>query len=363
MNISLLEKSFFLVVSMALAACGGKKEIKEEVLRPVRYQVVGTLDAQQIRTFSGIAKAGDKIELSFRSSGIISAINVKVGQAVKKGDLIARLDNIEANLAYEKSASALKAAESSMNTAKTELGRIKALYERQGVSLSDYQAAKNSYQSALDQYESAKRNKSIQQTQVSYGFIYAPSDGIIADTDGGQNENINAGHVVAVLNAGDDINVEVGLPENVINKARLGMDVEVTFSALDEKFAGSVIEVSPIVDPNSATYPVKIGINSPSSAIKPGMASNVTLNFKSEDGVDDDSLIIPLKAVGEDGKGNFVFVIEPGDAQTGIVKKQPIQVGELTPDGFKVISGLTEGQKIATAGLQTLLDGQKVRLQ
>ncbi len=359
-----LQKKYVLIAAIAVCSgCGGKDEKKEEVLRPVKFQVVGTADGQQIRTFSGTAKAGDEIQLSFRSSGIIAEINAKVGQTVKKGDLIARLDNIEATLAYEKAVSALRAAESSMNTAKTELERIKALYERQGVSLSDYQAAKNSYQSALDQYESAKRNKSIQQTQVSYGFIYAPSDGIIADTDGAQNENISAGQVIAVLNAGADINVEVGLPENVINKVQLGMDTEITFSALEEKFTASVIEVAPIVDPGSATYLVKIGITNASTAIKPGMAANVTFNFRSGDAADGNTLIIPLKAVGEDGNGNFVFVIEPDDQQTGTVKKQSVEVGELTPDGFKVMKGLTEGQMIATAGLQTLLDGQKVSLQ
>ncbi len=363
MNIQLHNTRWFIVILGLLTACGGKEEKKGEVLRPVRYQVVGTADAQRVRTFSGTAKAGDEIELSFRSSGILAESNVKVGQSVKKGDLIARLDNIEANLAYEKSVSALKAAESSMNTAKTELDRIKALYEKQGVSLSDYQTAKNSYQTALDQFESAKRNKSIQQTQVSYGFIYAPSDGIIADKSGGINETISSGQVVAVLNAGGDVNIEVGIPENVINKVQLGMTTDVDLSALETKFEGNVIEVSPIVDPSSATYPVKVGIINPSAEIKPGMAANVTFNFKSADSAEGDALIIPLKAVGEDGDGNFVFVIESEDDKTGVVKKQIIEVGELTPDGFKVESGLTGGEKIATAGLQTLLDGQKVRLQ
>ncbi|MEM8567130.1 MAG: efflux RND transporter periplasmic adaptor subunit [Bacteroidota bacterium] len=363
MKIVLHRKFILMVMVLILSACGGKEETKEEVLRPVKYQIVGTADAQRIRTFSGAAKAGDEIDLSFRSTGIMSELKIKVGQTVKKGDLVARLDNIEANLAYEKSVSALKAAESSKNTAKTELDRIKALYENQGVSLSDYQNAKNSYQAALDQFESAKRNKGIQQTQISYGFIYAPSDGIIAAKNAEQNENVTAGQVIAVLNAGDDINVEVGLPENVINKVEVGMNVEITFSAIDSKFEGTVTEVSPIVDPNSSTYPVKISINSPTAEIKPGMAANATFDLGGEESASDDSLIIPMESVGEDGNGNFVFIIESGDEATGTVKKHTIEIGELTPEGFRVVSGLDAGQKIATAGLQTLLDGQKVSLQ
>ncbi|WP_298501650.1 efflux RND transporter periplasmic adaptor subunit [uncultured Maribacter sp.] len=351
-----------LLLTLFFDSCKEQVEKKEEVLRPVNYRVVGTSDAQKIRSFSGVAKAGDEIELSFRSNGIMTTFNAKVGQQVKKGDLIAKLDNVQANLAYEQSVSALNSANSAMKTSKSALTRIKNLYEKGSQSLSDYETAKNNYESALDQYESAKRNKSIQQSQISYGYIYAPKDGTIASTNGSVNENVASGSVIAVLNAGTDINIEVGLPESVINKVKQGMEVEVNISSLGEVLIGNVFEVSPIVDANSATYPVKIDVLS-NKDIKPGMAANVIFNFTTGEELNDNTLIIPVKAVGEDGDGNFVFVIETKDDKTGTVRKQTIEVGELTSDGFKIKSGVKNGDKIATAGLQTLLDGQKVRLQ
>ena len=72
-------------------------------------------------------------------------------------------------------------------------------------------------------------------------------------------------------------------------------------------------------------------------------------------------MVVPANAVGEDGNGRFVFIIEESDEMT-TVNKQPITIGNLTPEGFEVVSGLRIGQKIATAGLQTLLDGQEVKL-
>jgi len=355
---------FISVLTLLIVSCKEKIEEKEIVLRPVKFQVVGTAEAQTIRTFSGIAKAGDEIELSFRSNGIITTFDAKVGQQVKKGDLIAKLDNVQASLAYEQSVSALNTAKSAMNTAKSNLDRIKSLYEKGSNSLSDYEAAKNSYQSALDQHESAKRNRSIQGSQISYGIIKAPKDGIIALKNNERNDNVGAGQVIAVLNAGKDINVEVGLPENVINKTNLEMKTTLTFSSIENKtFQGNVIEIAPVADPNSATYLVKIDIVNPWEAIKPGMATNVIFDFSEPQGVSDNTLIVPVKAVGEDSNGNFVFIIESNDGETGQVKKQPIVIGELTASGFKIKSGLKSGDKIATAGLQTLLDGQKVRLQ
>nr|WP_299072982.1 efflux RND transporter periplasmic adaptor subunit [uncultured Allomuricauda sp.] len=349
---------------LAISSCKKEEKKKEEVLRPVSFQVVGTSDASKVRSFSGTAKASDAIDLSFRSGGIITKVNHWKGAKVKKGDVIARLDNVEANLAYEQSVSALNSANSAMKTAKSAMDRVKNLYEKGSQSLSEYEQAKNSYQSALDQYESAKRNRGIQATQLSYGIIKAPKDGVIASTDGGVNERVGAGHVFAVLNAGDDLKIEVGLPESLVNRVSVGMETDLEFSAIQPgAFKGTVIEVSPAIDENSSTYITAIGIVEPSSEIKPGMAASVTFNFESGQEEESNTLIVPLKAVGEDGDGNYVFIIESEDGETGTVKKQSIEVGELTSSGFKIKSGLNGGEKIATAGLQTLLDGQKVRLQ
>jgi hypothetical protein len=90
------------------------------------------------------------------------------------------------------------------------------------------------------------------------------------------------------------------------------------------------------------------------------MAATVLFEFIDED-VKKDYMVVPASAVGEDGNGRFVFLIE-GDATKATVKKQAFTIGSLTPEGFEVKSGLKVGQKIAIAGLQTLLDGQSVKL-
>lgn len=353
------------IIIIVFTACKGKVAIeKEVVLRPVKYEVVGTSNGENVRTFSGTVKAGNEIELSFRANGIITELNANVGQKVKKGDLIAKLDNVQANLAFEQSKSAVKAAQSALITSKSNLDRVKSLYEKGSASLSDYESAKNSYQAALDQFESAKRNRSIQSSQINYGIIRAPKSGIIASKSASLNENTNAGKTIAVLNAGNSINAVVGLPEIVINKVDLGMETVLTFSAIEnESFKGTVIEIAPILDVNSASYPIKIDIIKPTNAIKPGMAANITFHFNDVDKGGDNALVVPLKAVGEDGNGKFVFLIITENGKTGLVKKQVVKLGDLTSTGFIILEGLSAGDKIATAGLQSLLDGQKVKLQ
>ena len=353
------------LIAVLLFSCKEKEVAKKEILRPVRYVTVGTAGDQKTRTFSGIAKASDEIELSFRSSGIISVLNIKLGQKVKKGELLAKLDNVQAELAYEQAVSGLNSAKSAMNTAKSNLDRIKTLYAKGSNSLSDYEAAKNNYQSSLDQFESAKKNRDIQRSQINYGYIYAAKDGTIASKNADLNENASAGQLIGVLNAGNKTNIMVGLPENVINKVKLQMQPKLNFSSIPGKtYTGEVIEISPIAEVNSASYPVKIDITDATESIKPGMSADVTFEFGGDKSTtQDNSLVIPVKSVGENGDGNFVFVIESEDGRTGVANKKTIVIGEITTGGFKVVSGLEKGQKIATAGLQTLLDGQKVKLK
>ena len=347
--------------SITLWTCGSKDDTKEIILRPVKFDVVKDANSGQNKTFTGTSKTDKIINLSFRSSGIITTLDMKLGQKVKTGDLLAQLDNVQARLNYENSISALNSAESQMNTAKLNYNRIRLLYEKGSSSLSDFEAAKNSFKTAQQSFESAKRSVSIQKEQVRFGYIYATNDGVIASVQSEIDENVSPGQIVGTLNSGTDMEIALGIPENVINKITEGMLVDVSFASIENTFKAKVTEASPALDVNTATYPVRVTIVNPSDEIKSGMAANVTFHFN--DAIDESKkLIAPMTAVGEDSNGNFVFLITENQNSV-VVNKKPVKIGDLTPQGFEILSGLEKGQKIATAGLQTLLDGQKVKLQ
>ncbi|BFP40132.1 efflux RND transporter periplasmic adaptor subunit [Flavobacteriaceae bacterium GF1] len=353
---------FLLALSMFLFSCGAEEKKEEKSLRPVKYMEIGFLGGEKSRTFSGTARTDKIINLSFRNSGIITQFDLKLGQKVKKGQLLAKLDNVASRLSYEQSITQLNSAASQVNTAKLSLNRVRTLYEKGSTSLSDFEAAKNSFRNAEESYKSAKRGVEIQQEQINYGYIYAPEDGTIASVSAEIDENVSPGQAVAVLNAGTDMEITLGIPESIINGVQPQMDVVVDFTSIaEDQFKGRVSEVAPAVDANTATYPVKVIVTNPSDAIKSGMAANVTFDFGDYDS-SNNVLVVPAHAVGEDSNGRFVFLVE-GEGDTAKVKKQEVQIGNLTAQGFEVTSGLSSGQRIAIAGLQTLLDGQEVRLQ
>ncbi len=360
-------KSYFslfilLISAVLLFSCSEEKPPEEKFLRPVKYQEVGYSGNHKFRSFSGTAQTDKVIHLSFRNTGIITQFNIKLGQKVRKGQLLAKLDNVQSRLAYEQTVTQLNSAKSQMNTSKLSLNRVRSLFEKGSASLSDFESAKNAFRTAQESYESAKRGVEIQQEQVRYGYLYAPENGVISDVIAEIDENVSPGQTVATLNSGSNMEITIGIPESVINGVELDTEVEVEFSSLsDKKYKGKVTEVAPAVDANTSTYPVLVTIYDPGDEIKSGMACNVTFDFsdkKSEEKV----LVVPSYAVGEDSDGRFVFTVneEGGSAR---VKKQHITIGNLSSEGFEVKSGLEKGQKIATAGLQTLLDGQEVRLK
>ena len=350
----------FLAGILCCASCK-EEEAPAKVLRPVKYTSVDYLKGDRVRTFSGTSRTEKIINLSFRNSGIITSFEINLGQRVAKGQLLARLDNVQSRLAYEQALTQVNSATSQMNTAKLNLNRVKTLYEKGSLSLSDFEAARNSYRTAQQSYESAKRSVEIQKEQIRYGFLYAPADGNISGITAEVDENVSPGQVVAVLNAGTDMEISLGIPESVINEVRQGLKATVSFTSLPGNvYQGVVTEVAPAVDQATATYPVRVRLVEKAEEVRSGMAANVTFNF-SEDKKQQDRLVVPSYAVGEDTEGRFVFLIKEADSVV-VVNKQPVTLGDLTSEGFVVLEGLERGEKIATAGLQTLLDGQEVKL-
>ncbi|MEM6378599.1 MAG: efflux RND transporter periplasmic adaptor subunit [Bacteroidota bacterium] len=357
--------SIFILIGLAfsLTSCQEKAEKEAIFLRPVKYETIGYGEQKEIRSFSGTAQTDAVIQLSFRSSGIITQFNMKLGQQVRKGQLLGRLDNVQSRLAYEQAITQLNSAESQMNTAKLSLERVRALYEKGSAALGEFEAAKNAYRTAQEGFQSAQRGVDIQQEQVRFGFLYAPANGIISSVLAEKDENVSPGQPVAVLNAGTNMEIVIGIPESVINSVEKDMVTIASFASIPGKsFQAIVTEVSPSVDANTATYPVRLTIEEDKGEIKSGMAANVRFDFSKKTSATEKLLIIPIKAVGEDNKGQYVFLVDQS-RDTAIVKKQYIELGTINESGFIVKSGITAGQKIATAGLQTLLDGQKVLVQ
>lgn len=346
-----------------LFSCGGEKSEKKEIIRPVRYQQIFLAGGEQSRIFSGVSRAGTESKLSFRVGGIVEAVNVKVGEKVNKGIKIASIDNSDAQLNYEKALETLRKVEIQKDNARSNLDRIRELYENNNVSLSEYEAAKDKYASANSAHNTEKRNADLKKRELGYYALYAPMDGIISEVAIEKNEQVSPGQAVITITSEDDIEVNVSIPEAFISRVQAGEKVSIRFSSLSDKiFDGTISEVSFVAGTQSSIYPVIATVEHPTSDIRPGMSADVTFRFSARDPSSGERLIVPISAVGEDTQGNFVFTLTKSENGLAITHKKKVTVGELSHEGFEIIEGLQNGALVVTAGVESLTEGMTVKL-
>ncbi|MEL7160490.1 MAG: efflux RND transporter periplasmic adaptor subunit [Bacteroidota bacterium] len=366
---------FWSISLLLLFGCGNAEvtPVKEDPLRPVRFQEIGYATQAGAHAYSGVAQADQLSKLSFRVGGTISSLRVKLGDRVRKGQLIATIDPADYSIQAEQANASTKGAVANLEAAETQLinskatyQRLEKLYENNSVPLSDFEQAKAafesaeaSYAAAATQVTSAEKQLQSARNQVSYTRLVAPFTGVITAVHTEINELVGSGTPVAELSSTAKPEVRIGIPENFISNIKQGETVDIEFSVLSGKvFSGKVSEIS-FATGGAPTYPAIITIDSPSTSIRPGMAATVTFREKAGNMA---TLTCPVKALGKDTENTFVFLLEKESEEAYRVRRKPVEVGELLPDGFAVKSGLEEGQLVATAGLKSLLDGMQVQL-
>ena len=361
-----------------LVACGRQEKVEEaEVIRPVRTIVLEKTGSRAIKQFSGVVRSSMESALSFRVGGTLETLHVKVGDLVEKRTLLAQLDETDYKVKYDQAVAAKnnaianrKSAETNVSTARSNYERIEKLYESNSVPISELEKAENDYKTANAQLAATASNidttnSQIEgaQNQLKYTKLIAPFAGIITSIPIEENELVSSGTTVMKISASDRPEIEVSIPDTYIAKVRKGQKVSISLSiAPNKKYNGTVEEVS-FTTGSGSTYPVKIVIDESVDDIRPGMAATIIFDFGNQSIERESSIYIPPSAVGEGPDGRFVYVIERQSGDVGVARKRIIVVGELNTLGFEVQSGLDEGEIVATAGLQVLLDGMKVLLE
>ena len=198
--------------AFALTSCRSGKESTEEKPRFVRTLSVAGGGAQGERTFSGIAEAGTVSNLSFKVAGLVKERPVEVGQAVKKGELIALLDDTDYRLKLKQAQASYTRARAQERSMEVSYQRMRKLYENRSISAQELDTSRATAETSKAQAAAEAQAVNMAQTQLSYTRLTAPADGEIASTRVDINENVDAGQVVAVLNSGELPKVSFDVP-------------------------------------------------------------------------------------------------------------------------------------------------------
>lgn len=344
------------------AGCEPAAEVERTEVRPVRYAEVVPQGGLEERLYSGSARAELETDLSFKVSGNLVSRSADIGDTVAAGELVARLDDTDYRVQVQEAEAGLARAQAELRNAEASYERTRELYENRSASRSELDAARAGAESARAQVRASQQQLEAARLQLSYTRLTAPQDCSVAQVLAEVNQNVSAGQSVIRVNCGQCAEVVVSVPETEIRRVNQGTTVQVDIDAIPgDPLVGVVSEVS-VASGAGATYPVTVSLQEGCGSVRSGMAADVLFRFVNPGS--QGTLIVPFVAVGEDADGRFVYVLESASVEDGTwtATRRSVEVGGPASAGLVIADGLAAGERIATAGVRRLVDGQTVTL-
>lgn len=349
-------------VALVLSSCAEDEEVKAEpLLRSVRHVVVTSNSGPTERTYSGALRAGTASRLSFQVAGKVQQVWVKVGQSVKKGDKLAALDPTDFSLQLQEAQASLAQAQAQATSARASYERVSKLYANNNASRQDLDTARAQRDGATSAANAGVQGVRRLQRQLGYTQLAAPAAGSISELNIEVSEVVAAGQVAAVLQVGDQLDVAVDVPGAEVTRISEGDKVAVRIDVQDgAKLPGIVSEIG-VPKQGSTVFPVTVRLEEKRDDVRAGMAAEVTFQFATKKSATA-KYVLPTTAVGEDRDGRYIYLL--GDIQdgVGIVRRKPVEVGEIGAKGLAIVSGVSDGDRVVTAGVARIHDGLKVRV-
>ena len=341
---------------LMLSGCGRDvPQAPPEDIRPVRAEQVGVHTAQQGTRFAGEVRARYETDLAFRVAGKVSTRQVDVGTPVKAGQILATLDPSDYALAASAARAQLTAAEAEARLARQDLQRFSELRAQNFISQAELDRRRTTADAAEAQARQLRADAARQSNQQAYTHLTAPHAGVVTAISLEAGQVVAAGQPVAKLARTGEIEVRIDVPENAFDALRGARALNIRlWAAPDRTYAGRLRELSPVADAASRTYGARVTLLHPDAAVKLGMTATVEVGGESAP-----SLSVAQAALFRTNGTPQVWVVNP---QTRKVAARSVRIGELNGDRAAIVSGLTAGEWVVTAGVHKLAPGQEVRL-
>lgn len=341
------------LAACVLLACTKPAPPAKDV-RPVRVTTLAADSGGARLELSGDVRARYESQLGFRVGGKIVERKVDVGATVKRGDVLMRLDPQDLRLAESQARATLRAAETERDLAKADYTRHIELRERNFVSQAVLDARESALKAAQANVDAARAALRGQSNQSNYTSLTADTDGVVTAISAEVGQVVQPGTPVVRVARTLEKEVVVGVPEDKVGL--LGQVREVVVRLWADQGAaipGTIREVSPVADPATRTYTVKVAVPA-SPAVRLGMSATVELAGA---GAGAAGLRVPLSALVQHKGGSSVWIVE-----NGAVKLVPVEVTGQAGNDVLVAGPVRAGQQVVTAGVNLLRNGQQVRI-
>jgi len=349
----------------------------------VSARAAGPGAAASVLDASGYVVARRQATVSSKVTGKVVEVLLEEGRRVEAGQVLARIDDSNAQAQRALARSQLDASQSQLaqvqvqlDEAERQLLRARELAQRKLLSQQALETAQANADSLKAQLKTAQQNiavaqrsLAVQQQQLDDTVVRAPFAGVITV------KNAQPGEMISPLSAGgagtrtgigtlvdmDSLEIEVDVNENFINRVQPGQPAAARLNAYPEwEIPCEVIAVIPTADRSKATVKVRVGFKDKDPRILPEMGVRVA--FRDAAPAKDSAaagVIVPAEAVQKQGEDGVVFLIR--EDQT--LERRAVKLGGTTPDGVSVLGGLRGGERLAVGDFAAFGDGRKIKLK
>jgi RND family efflux transporter MFP subunit len=338
-----------------LAGCDRAEKQTEAPVRPVRVITVSEQKAGETVSLSGVVEAKTEVDLAFRIGGRMVKRFVNVGDRVEAGQLIAQLDSQDEENAVRAARANLSAAEGKFIEAEQNYDRQRQLLSRGHTTRQRYDAAVQTMNTLRGQADVADAQLATAQTRLNDTNLYADAPGEVTARVVNTGEVVQPGQMIVRIARKEGRDAVFDAPPSLFSRAAQDAEIDVALS-IDPAIvaSGRVREVSPQADPQTGTFRVRIGLKDPPPELRLGSSVTGSMTLEGMGG-----MALPASALSRATGVPTVWVLDPV-ALT--VSPRSVEIAVYRASEVIVSGGLTEGDVVVTAGIQSLRPGQRVRL-
>jgi membrane fusion protein, multidrug efflux system len=342
---------------IALAACQ-KHEAATPAPRPVVAVAAQADNHTPMSALPGQIQSRYSTPLSFRINGKVLERRVRLGDRVKAGQVVARLDPADAAKNAASARAQLDAAEHQLVYARQQLDRDRAQTAENLIAPAQLEQTQNAFANALAQRNQTQQQAGLAADQLRYATLTADRAGVITAEQADTGQNVNAGQAIYTLAWSGDIDVICDVPEAALTSFAVGQQASVSMPALPGRtFQARVRELSPAADAQSRTWRAKLTLESPAPEVRLGMTADVAFASSAKTGAK--AFTVPSTALFHDKGQPAVWIVKkPGDA----LELRRVEVARYGERTVTLSSGVQDGERIVWQGVHTVSAGEKVRV-
>jgi membrane fusion protein, multidrug efflux system len=350
------------LVALTVTGCGRNKAAVAPPAMVVALPVhadAGTGGGEAIRYPVEVA-ARYSNPMSFRVPGKVIERKVRIGDTVKKGEVVARLDPTDAEKQAASAKAALDAAEHRLVYAKQQLDRDTAQGEQNLIASNQLEQTQDAFSAARAGREEAAAQWVVARNNLEYNSLVADHDGVITSENADTGQVVSAGQAVYGLAWSGDTDVTLDAAASDLGRIAVGQAATVTFPALPGRnFDARVREITPAADPQSRTYRVKLTLAQPGQVVRLGMTGDAVLSpatVVKGPVAPAATYTLPATAMFHQGNSPAVWVV----GANSTLELRPVTVRSYSDHTTVVTGGLNEGESVVLAGVHTVYAGERV---